>query len=82
MSVVGNLSQSPSVIWTGPGVGESGVEVIGPMVSGAMSNLTLSFVPLRTSHGGEYTCRATLDISSAEVNNSFSMMSREITVLS
>ena len=68
VSVVENLVQPPSVTWTGPGVGQTDVEEIGPMVSGAVTTLTLSFNPLRTSHGGQYTCRAVLDIPTAGVS--------------
>ena len=68
VSVVENLIQPPSVTWIGPGVGQTDVEQIGPMVSGAVTTLTLSFNPLRTSHGGQYTCRAVLDIPTAGVS--------------
>ena len=68
VSVVENLIQPPSVTWTGPGVEQTDVEEIGPMVSGAVTTLTLSFNPLRTSHGGQYTCRAVLDIPTAGVS--------------
>ena len=67
VSVVENLIQPPSVTWIGPGVGQTDVEEIGPMVSGAVTTLTLSFNSLRTSHGGQYTCRAVLDIPIAGV---------------
>ena len=82
VSVVENLIQSPIVTWIGPGVGQTGVKEIGLMVSDAVTILTLSFNPLQTSHGGQYTCRAVLSnniISNAGVNTS-TMSSTDVQV--
>ena len=64
------LSESAilNVTWSGDGVGSSGVaqsEVrsISDIVS--MSNLTFS--PLSTSHGAEYSCQAVIDIPALNI---------------
>ena len=46
------------------------------------SALVLSFHPLRASHGGPYTCEATLDIPQADINNLTSSNTENITVQS
>ena len=50
--------------WSGVSVGSSGVTESDTTLSGSVSARTLTFNPLRTSHGGEYTCQAKASISS------------------
>ena len=36
------------------------ITIGGPLISGQVANLTLGFSPLRTSHGGQYSCVASV----------------------
>lgn len=36
------------------------ITIGGPLISGQIANLTLRFSPLRTSHGGQYSCVASI----------------------
>ena len=57
-SVQDGISGTPTLIWT-----RNGIELSGEGSSGS-----LSFSPLRTSHGGVYTCTARLTIPEAGVD--------------
>ena len=46
----------PSLEWVGSGVGREGVLVHPQVVNGFTTTLVIEFSPLRTSHGGVYTC--------------------------
>lgn len=51
------FSDGPPVIeWIGEGIGSEGVTVYSQSVNGLNSTMVLEFQPLRTSHGGTYTC--------------------------
>ena len=69
--VVPGLVAGPTLTWEGRGVGQDGVELSGEASS---SPLSLSFTQLLTSHGGVYTCTASLTISEARVDISGSNM--------
>lgn len=42
--------------WIGEGIGSEGVTVYPQSVNGLNSTMVIEFQPLRTSHGGTYTC--------------------------
>ena len=64
---VANLVASAelTVQWSGGSVGSNGVTV--STVSGDTSTKNLTFSPLLTSHGAQYTCQATINIPSINV---------------
>ena len=63
-----NLLTPPTLLWVGPGVGQDGVEQ--SVENGSIH----TFSPLRTSHGGVYTCIANLVIPIAGVSISGTYM--------
>ena len=67
VTAVKYLIVQPTVQWSGRSVGSSGVTGSDTTLSGIISAKTLTFNPLRTSHGGEYTCQAVVSISSINV---------------
>ena len=56
-----------TVQWSGGSVDESEVTESITNTSGVTSMKTLTFNPLLTSHGAQYTCTAIIDISSINV---------------
>ncbi len=50
--------ETPTLQWTGPG-GETILEQSG-------TSLDLTFSPLNTSNGGEYTCQSTVGVVAVE----------------
>ena len=65
VKVVEYLTVEPTVQWSGGSVGSgNGVMVADTTHSGVMSMKTLTFSPLRTSHGSRYTCQADINIPS------------------
>ena len=66
MTVVENLIVEPTVQWIGGSVGSAGVTESATTVSGVTST-SLTFSPLLTSHGAQYACQATINISSINV---------------
>ncbi len=50
--------ETPTLQWTGPG-GETILEQSG-------TTLNLTFSPLKTSNGGEYTCQSTVGVGEVE----------------
>ena len=59
-----DITETPVVTWVGP-EGQnlsSGRDITlgSPIVVGMTTTLTITFNPLRVSHGGEYTCQATI----------------------
>ena len=75
MTVVDHLVIDPSVWWTGGSVGGSGV------IHRNISRVsTLTFDPLQTSHGNQYTCVTEIHIDIRLTIRTSS--SRDITVLS
>ena len=67
VTVVENLIVEPTLQWIGGSVGSAGVTESATTVSGATSTRNLTFSPLLTSHGAQYTCQATINISSINV---------------
>ena len=68
VSVVEHLTAQPTVQWSGGSVDSgNGVTQSDTTHSGVMSMRTLTFSPLRTSHGAQYTCQADIAISSISV---------------
>lgn len=72
------LVVSPTLIWISI---EDTVDISQSMVVNG-SALALNFQPLRTSHGGSYTCEATLDIPLAGISNLTSRNTENVTVQS
>ena len=56
------LQATPTLEWQLPGKSED-ISVSNQVTSGTVSNRTLTLIPLHTSHGGVYTCVATVTIS-------------------
>ena len=82
VTVVDHLVVDPSVWWTGGSVGgSSGVTQSNTYVSGISSTRTLTFSPLRTSHGNEYTCTADINVWSIGLWK-YNSSSKNVTVLS
>ena len=68
VTVVEYLTVVPTVQWSGGSVGlEDGVTESDTSHDGVNSTRTLTFSPLRTSHGAEYTCQTEISISSNSV---------------
>ena len=59
------LVASPTLKW----ILIDDVEGVSESTSANSSALALNFYPLRTSHGGSYTCEATLEILQADIDN-------------
>ncbi len=57
---------TPTLQWTGPGVMTGEATVGEQMETGTTFTLPLTFSPLLTSHGGEYTCRSTVGVGAVE----------------
>ena len=64
VSVVEYLVAQPTVQWSGGRVGSEDVTESVTATSGVMSERSVTFSPLRTSHGAQYTCQAEVSISS------------------
>ena len=63
MIVPDSLVNDPILMWSGPGVDQNSVQLIRED-----RNLSLSFAPLYTSHGGVYVCTARLAIPEAGID--------------
>ncbi len=64
--IIDGLTGSPAVEWLSSPVA---VMDLGADVSGTSASQRITFNPLLTSHGREYTCRATLDSPAVEGGN-------------
>ncbi len=86
VEVVLGLSVAPDVAWVGPDSSEvaSGgdISVTGPNTVGIITTMGLSFSPLHTSHGGEYTCTADITIPSVGINSVTGSASSDVIVQS
>ena len=73
MVVVENLAVEPTVEWQFSNgsiiVGGNGISVGNPLTSGNTITLTLTFNPLRTSHGRQYTCSANVRAKSITLSS-------------
>ena len=75
----------PDVVWLDSnGMTVSGLDIaVGrPSIEGSVVTRNLTFNPLHTSHGGEYTCRASISVSSISIENLSNSSSTRITVKS
>ena len=59
-TVIPHLAMDPLLEWVGPN--NSFYSIMDPVGRGETFSRTLVFSPLRTSHGGQYSCRLTTDI--------------------
>ena len=73
VTVVEYLTVEPTVQWSGGSVGSGNGVMVGDTThSGVMSMRTLTFSPLRTSHGSLYTCQADINIPSIDLRKTTS----------
>ena len=87
VSVVEGLvvDPNPSVVWldsTGRTVGGLNITAGRTSIEGSVVTRNLTFNFLRTSNGGEYTCRASISVSSISIANISNSSSTRITVKS
>ena len=80
VTVVGDLVVQPKVEWVDSESIMDGVSTV--MNNGRVFTLDLVFNPLNTSHGGQYTCRATIDIESINITNLQNNFSHNVIVRS
>ena len=83
--MVEGLVVDPDVVWLdSSGMTVSGLDItVGrPSIEGSVVTRNLTFSPLHTSHGGEYTCRANISVSSISIENLSNSSSTNITVQS
>ena len=72
-TVVENLIVEPTLEWLDTDrrvVGGNDITVGSSVTTGTNTTLILTFDPLHTSHGGKYTCRASINISAISLSNS------------
>ena len=73
VTVVENVYSPPAIEWqysNGSLITSGGnIELMGPLVSGRISNLTLKFNRTRTSDRGQYNCQANITIPLAAISN-------------
>ena len=78
-TVVENLAVGPDIEWlytNGTIVGGANITMGTVRIMGNRFTRNLTFFPLHTSHGGQYICRASVDIpviSLSGINSEFSM---------
>ena len=61
---------------------QQGIQLQGPITEGRATFLTLEFSPLLTSMGGQYMCRAIINIPEVAIENVLSELTTEVTVTS
>ena len=84
-TVVENLAVEPDIQWlytNGTTVGGTDITVGGVMMMGNVSTQNLTFSPLRTSHGGQYICRASVNVSAVSLPVISNQSSLNVTVQS
>ena len=67
-TVTPHLAMHPLLEWVGPN--SPLYSIMDPVRSGETFSRTLVFSPLRTSHGGQYSCRATINITDIPAESS------------
>ena len=80
-----NLAVEPDIEWqytNGTTVGATDITVGGVMMMGNVSTQNLTFSPLRTSHGGQYICRASVNVSAVSLPVISNQSSLNVTVQS
>ena len=86
VTVVEGLTVQPDVEWVDSGgsvvTSVNDVTVGSVMRSSNVSTLVLEFNPLHTLHGGQYTCKATINIQSIDVSGLSGNSSQNVTVQS
>ena len=73
VSVVEDQVMDPDVVWldsNGTAVSGMNITVGGQNIEGSVVTRNLTFSPLRTSHGGNYTCQASISVSNISVSSS------------
>ena len=73
VSVVEGLVVDPDVEWLdsyGTTVNGLDITVGGPNIDGSVVTRNLTFSPLHTFNGGDYTCRASISVSSISLSSS------------
>ena len=85
VAVLEGLTVDPDVEWMDSGgsavmSGVNDIAVDNLIRTGTESTLGLEFSPLHTSHGGQYTCRATINIPSIGVSGLSGSSSHNVTV--
>ena len=73
VSVVEGLVVNPNVVWldsNGTTVSGLDITVGGPSIEGSVVTHNLTFSPLHTSHGGDYTCQANVSVVSISLSSS------------
>ena len=84
-TVVDNLAVEPNILWlytNGTTVGGTNITVGAVMMTGNVFTQNLTFSPLYTSHGGQYICRASVDIPAISLQGIGRQSSMNITVQS
>ena len=72
VSVVEGLVVDPNVVWldsNGTTVSGVNITVGGPSFEGSVVTHNLTFSILHTSHGGEYTCQASISVSGISLSS-------------
>ena len=73
VKVIKFLIVKPTVQWSVGSVGSGNGVMVGDTThSGVMSMRTLTFSPLRTSHGSLYTCQADINMTSIDLRKTTS----------
>ena len=83
--MVEGLVVDPDVVWldsNGMTVSGLNITVGGPSIEGSMVTHNLTFSPLHTFHGGEYTCQASISVLNISIVNLSNSSSTHITVQS
>ena len=80
-----NLAVDPDIEWlytNGTTVGGTNITVGAVMMMGNMFTQNLTFSPLHTSHGEQYICRASVNVSAVSLPVISSQSSMNVTVQS
>ena len=76
------LVRPPTLTWTSVDTSDTDISLTANIVSGSESRLSITFSPLRTSHGDVYTCQAEFDIPEADLPDPSSSMATTVNVQS